>query len=113
LATCDLIKSPKVIKVVMQRIKFWLAGAWVLTEENLAISKPHPKSLQRESLTFALLAYDWLLYIADQRSLSAFKQLPRNHRSLKIRTGDFTHADKSTVAKVLHSCVGTHTQSWS
>ena len=65
-------------------------------EENLPISQPHPKPL-RDGWAFALLTQDWLIYIADQRSFSTFRLLPRNYRSLKIRTSDFIHAKKSLL----------------
>lgn len=80
-------------------------------EENLSISQPHPKPL-RDGWAFALLTQDWLIYIADQRSFSTFRLLPRNYRSLKIRTSDFIHAKKSYFgsSSSMHVDLGTQTQ---
>lgn len=47
MATCDLIKPPRVIvKVVMLGMRMYLVWTWMLgDEENLGISRPYLMSL--------------------------------------------------------------------
>lgn len=59
LATCDLMKPPRVTKMVMLKMRTCLVWTRMSgAEENLIISTPYPKPLQREGWAFALLTHD-------------------------------------------------------
>lgn len=84
-------------------MRICLKGAWMVEdEENLAISRPHPKSLKEKA---GLLPF-WPMSIWFTPQIKGLSW-PRNHRSLKIRTSDFIYTDKSTLAVVLHTCAYT------
>lgn len=74
-------------------------------EENLAISRPHPKSLQTENWAFALLAHDWMICNADQRSLS----LQIASKKPQILSGLVTSYMLTSVLWLQYFCMGTHT----
>lgn len=70
LATYDLLKSPRVVKMVTEDEDLHRGHRCRGLRKIWAISRPHPKSFQTESWAFALWVHDWMICNGDQRSLS-------------------------------------------
>lgn len=96
LATCDLSKPPRVTKKShRERGSAWcghgywgLRKIWSSADHTLNLSEARVGLLPSWPMT------GWF-YTADQRSSLILELLPRNHRPLKIKTGDFIHTDES------------------